>query len=137
MDNSLWGILGVGDGSSAVLLITFLCCAWEHSDNIHGDRPGLADGQGIAAVPALLYWAGWNSSVNSSQGDCDSWICPWRVDVLHPKVSVDVGMFLLQQMLGEASLAIDKAMIGQLKVSGSMNKSTPQQALSEGVVAHG
>jgi len=51
------------------VLIILLCCASEHFDNSHGDAPGLADGQGIAAVSVLLYWTGWNSSVDSSQNN--------------------------------------------------------------------
>jgi len=50
-----------------VLLIIFLCCTWKHSDNSNDDVPGLADGQGIAAVSVLLYWTGWNSNVNLSR----------------------------------------------------------------------
>ena len=61
---------------AAVLLIILLCRAWEHVDNSNGDVPGLADGQGIAAVSVLLDWTGWNSSVNSSQRDCDLWMNP-------------------------------------------------------------
>ena len=49
----------------AINLFPFLL--WlEHFGNSDGDAPGLADGQGIAAVSVLLYWTGWNSSVNSS-----------------------------------------------------------------------
>ncbi|KAM9273587.1 shieldin complex subunit 2 isoform 2-T5 [Morus bassanus] len=40
----------------------------------NGQAPGLADGQGIAAVPVLLHWTGWNSSVSSSRRDCDLWM---------------------------------------------------------------
>ena len=46
------------------LLIILFCSAWEHTDN----NNGLADGQGIAAVPVLLYWTGWNSRPGDS--DC-------------------------------------------------------------------
>ncbi|KAK4821271.1 hypothetical protein QYF61_017149 [Mycteria americana] len=42
----------------------------------NGLAPGLADGQGIAAVSVLLYWTGWNSGVNSSRRDCDLWMNP-------------------------------------------------------------
>ncbi|KAK4810949.1 hypothetical protein QYF61_013357 [Mycteria americana] len=50
----------------------------ESEEQNNGHTPGLADGQGIAAVPVLLYWTGWNSSVNSSRNDCDLWISPPR-----------------------------------------------------------
>ena len=49
----------------AVLLI-LLRCAREHSDNSDGDVPGLAGGQGIAAVSVLPDWTGWSSSVSWS-----------------------------------------------------------------------
>ena len=39
-------------------------------------EPGLADGQGITAVPVLLYWTAWNSRLNASQRDCDLWMGP-------------------------------------------------------------
>lgn len=38
----------------AVVLLLFLGCAWGHFDDSPGDTPGLAGGQGIAAVCVLL-----------------------------------------------------------------------------------
>lgn len=48
----------------AVVFIISTGCAWEHFDNSSGHVPGLAGGQGIAAVPVLLCWTGWSSSAN-------------------------------------------------------------------------
>ena len=99
----------------AVLLIILLCCAWEHFDNSNGHVPGLADDQGITAVSVLLYWTGWNSSVNSSRRDCDLWISP--VDVHagagHPEASVAVGKSTLEKLHLEISVAVDNSMLHQ------------------------
>ena len=46
--------LGFSACCTAALLFFLLCCAWEHSDNSHGDVPGLVDGQGICSVSGLL-----------------------------------------------------------------------------------
>jgi len=94
-----------------ILLIILLCCAWWHLDNSNSGAPGLVDVQGIAAIPVLLRWTGWNSSVNSSQRDCHMWMSPRGRG--HPKVFVAVDMTVLQQVHLEASVA--------------MYKSTPQQ----------
>jgi len=50
----------------AVPLSILFCCAWDHFGNSHGRVPGLVDSQSIAAVPVLLYSAGWNSRLNPS-----------------------------------------------------------------------
>lgn len=52
-------IVGLIRGSILVLLLDvvlllFLCCAWGHFDDSHGDTAGLAGAQGIAAVSVLL-----------------------------------------------------------------------------------
>ncbi|KAK4824409.1 hypothetical protein QYF61_014720 [Mycteria americana] len=61
-----------------------------HVSDSNGDVPGLADGQGIAAASVLLHWTGWNSSVNSSQRDCDLWV--------HLEASVVVYEVMLEHL---------------------------------------
>ncbi|KAK4827001.1 hypothetical protein QYF61_013101 [Mycteria americana] len=70
----------------------------------NGLAPGLADGQGIAAVSVLLYWTGWNSGVNSSRRDCDLWMNP-RI-ALKGLWSKDKST--LDKVHLEASVAVDE-----------------------------
>jgi len=62
----------------AIPLIILLYCAEEHFVNSNSHAPGLADCQGIAALLVLLYWTGWNSSVNSHQRDSNLWTSPYE-----------------------------------------------------------
>lgn len=106
-------------------------------DNSYGYDHGVADGKGIAAVPVLLHWAGWDSRVSSSQRNCDLWMSPhMRTFTSNQLWSWITVLSRCKDILQCPSLCI-RPWQNTSNHLWLMDKTTSEQVHFQGVVANG